>query len=169
MRYVAIGSGVTTIFGPPPTTCLGPWPRGYGDYFALAGPGGPLQPRGAPAGPPRSRGLRGPRYATGYRARFVGGWGLTPLVPSNPKFSLTPTVFFFKNTLLIPLVLPQIESVTYIGFHKGANFRWPLELTQKGQPSFPIFPMVQNILPTETWPMQCGNAPPKYATESSTV
>ena len=46
-------SGVATIFGPPPTTCLGPWPRGYGDYFFLAGPGGPLQPRGPP---PRGRG-----------------------------------------------------------------------------------------------------------------
>ena len=34
---------------PPPTICLGPWPRGYGDYFFLAGPGGPLQPRGPPA------------------------------------------------------------------------------------------------------------------------
>ena len=43
-------------FSPPPqTTCLGPWPRGYGDYFFLAGPFNP-------AGPPRSR---GPRYATG--------------------------------------------------------------------------------------------------------
>ena len=47
-------SGVATIFGPPPpTTCLGPWPRGYGDYFFLAGPF-------SPAGPPQSRGLRGP-------------------------------------------------------------------------------------------------------------
>ena len=41
-----------TIFGPPPqTTCLGPWPRGYGDYFFLAGPFSPTGP---------SRGLRGP-------------------------------------------------------------------------------------------------------------
>ena len=53
-RLFSVSSGVATIFGPPPTTCLGPWPRGYGDYFFLAGP----------FSPPRSRGLRGPRYAT---------------------------------------------------------------------------------------------------------
>ena len=35
--------------GAPPTTCLGPWPRGYDDYYSLAGPGRPLQPRGPPA------------------------------------------------------------------------------------------------------------------------
>ena len=34
-RYVT-SSGVATIFGPPQTTCLGLWPRGYGDYFFLA-------------------------------------------------------------------------------------------------------------------------------------
>ena len=49
-------SSIATIFGPPPqTTCLGPWPRGYCDYFFLAGPF-------SPTGPPQ--GLRGPRYAT---------------------------------------------------------------------------------------------------------
>ena len=42
---------------PPQTTSVGPWPRVYGDNLFLAGPFNP-------AGPPRSRGLRGPRYAT---------------------------------------------------------------------------------------------------------
>ena len=56
--YWITHSGVAMIFGPPPqTTCLGPWPRVYGDYFFLVGPFNP-------AGP--SRGLRGPRYATDY-------------------------------------------------------------------------------------------------------
>ena len=46
---------------PPQTTCLGPWPRVYGDYFFLAGP---WRAPSTPRAPPRSRGLRGPRYAT---------------------------------------------------------------------------------------------------------
>ena len=50
---------------PPQTNCLGPWPRGYGDYFFLAGPwrapGGPLAgPWRAPGGP-----LAGPWRAPG--------------------------------------------------------------------------------------------------------
>ena len=44
---VSVISGVATIFAPPPpTTCLDPWPRGYGDYFCLAGP---LSSAGLPA------------------------------------------------------------------------------------------------------------------------
>ena len=31
---------------PPQTTCLGPWPRVYGDYFFLAGPFNPAGPAG---------------------------------------------------------------------------------------------------------------------------
>ena len=52
-------SGVATIFGPPANNVFGSlakWLR------RLLLPGGLLQPRG----PPRSRGLRGPRYATDY-------------------------------------------------------------------------------------------------------
>ena len=45
---------------PPQTTCLGLWPRGYGDYFLV----GPWRAPSASRAPPRSRGLRGPRYAT---------------------------------------------------------------------------------------------------------
>ena len=35
--YISL-SGVATIFGPPATTCLGPWTKGYGDNFFLASP-----------------------------------------------------------------------------------------------------------------------------------
>ena len=60
-------NSIATIFGPPQTNCLGPWPRGYGDcQVFISTPiltyqtGGPLQH----FGPPQSRGLWGPRYAT---------------------------------------------------------------------------------------------------------
>ena len=50
------------------------------------------------------------------------------------------------------------HAVTYLGLGGGANFRWPLVLTQrgKGKPSFPK----TNFLPKGPWP----NDPPKYAT-----
>ena len=45
---------------PPQTTCLGPWPRGYGDFFFLVGPwrvpAGPF----SLAGPPAVAGPAGP-------------------------------------------------------------------------------------------------------------
>ena len=56
-------SSVATIFGPPPRKQL-VWAPGQGVTATTSSrraPGGPLQPRGPP---PRSRGLRGPRYAT---------------------------------------------------------------------------------------------------------
>ena len=57
--YSRSGSGVATIFGPPRQQLV--WAPGQGvtattsSWRALAGPGGPLQPRG----PPRSRGACG--------------------------------------------------------------------------------------------------------------
>ena len=54
-------SSVSTIFRPPSqTTCLGPWPRGYGDYFFLADPCRALQPCAPP--PPAIAGLAGLRH-----------------------------------------------------------------------------------------------------------
>ena len=54
-RYVAEFevSSVATILGPPQTTCLGPWPKGYGDYFFLAGPKRASSAPRAPAIAPR--------------------------------------------------------------------------------------------------------------------
>ena len=35
----------------------------------------------------------------------------------------------------------QVRAVAYLGFHKGANFFWPLEITQmKAKLCFPILP-----------------------------
>ena len=55
-------SSVATIFGPPANNLFGPLAKGL---RRLLLPGGPLAGPFNPAGPPRSRGLRGPRYATG--------------------------------------------------------------------------------------------------------
>ena len=53
-------SSVAMIFGPTRKQLV--WAPGQGVTATTSwwAPGGPLQPRG----PPRSRGLRGPRYAT---------------------------------------------------------------------------------------------------------
>ena len=81
-------SGVATNFGPPPqTTCLGLWPRGYGDYFFLASPWQPLQPRG----PPQLRGLRGPRYATALLKKIM--------LASNQTLPLTTNCVFLHTKL----------------------------------------------------------------------
>ena len=49
---------------------------------------------------------------------------------------------------------------------RGANFRWPLVLTQRGaKQCFPIFSYGGNFcLQKEAWP----NGPPKYANETET-
>ena len=58
----ANGSSVATIFGPPANKLFGPLAK---ELRRILLPGGPLAGPFSPAGPPRSQGLRGPRYATG--------------------------------------------------------------------------------------------------------
>ena len=60
-----MSSGVATIFGPPRKQLV--WAPGQGVMATASSwwaPGGPLRAPSAPRAPPRSRGLRGPRYAT---------------------------------------------------------------------------------------------------------
>ena len=67
----------------------------------------------------------------------------------------------FNGLLKFVHCTDQLSSVLYLGFHKGggggANFRWPLVLTQRRQTKFSYF-------------FKGGHCPPlKYATGSADI
>ena len=100
---------------PPPTTCLGPWPRGYGDCFFLAGPF-------SPTGPPRSRGLRGPCYAT------VCNPGIKSLWLIIPYSFLSASIAWMMKWLHLSHEALNNESkftqiVLCVGFFRSAIYR----------------------------------------------
>ena len=102
-------SGVAMIFGPPPqTTCLGSWPRVYGDYFFLAGP---WRAPSTPRAPPRSRGPAGPS-----------------LRHCNPSSVPQPDLFCYYLDEPASPVWCVFGSTGFLS-HKESNLNWAVLFT----------------------------------------